>query len=150
MRNPKVARYRIELVRETSIDLGSYVKISGPQGAARVCREIVAGADREMLMAVTLDTKNKVIGVNVVSIGTIDQSLAVPREVVKLALLQNAAAMIVAHNHPSGEPDPSREDAAFYERLKEAGKIIGIRILDSIILGDSEFYSMDSKTREVY
>ena len=90
----------------------------------------------------TLDIKNQVTGVFEVSHGTLNASQVHPREVFKRALLQNAAAIVVGHNHPSGVTNPSYEDKKITERLIKAGEFIGVNILDHLILGDDSFYSL--------
>jgi len=90
-----------------------------------------------------LDQKNKMIGINTVSMGSLTASVVHPREVFKPAILSNAAALLCCHNHPSGAPQPSREDRALTTRLVDAGKLLGINVLDHIILGDGNesYYS---------
>ena len=83
-----------------------------------------------------LNRKNAVIGINTVSVGSITASVVHPREVFKPAILANAAAVICAHNHPSGDPQPSNEDRALTTRLVQAGKLLGIDGLDHVIIGD--------------
>ena len=99
---------------------------------------------KEYFLALHLDGKNRVICYEVVSVGSLNQSIVHPREVFKTALLSSAAAIILIHNHPSLDPTPSREDLAITKRLKEAGEIIGIRTLDHIIVGTTylSFVSM--------
>jgi DNA repair protein RadC len=87
-----------------------------------------------------LDTKNRVIGLNLVSIGILDSTLVSPREVFKPALLANAASVIIAHNHPSGDPAPSPEDRRVTQTLSEAGKLLGVDVLDHVILGEGETF----------
>ena len=87
-------------------------------------------------MMMTLNTKNKTIGLNMVSVGSLNSSIVHPREVFKLAILQNARSIIVAHNHPSGDTNPSKEDIESTKRLVEAGKILGIDVLDPLVIGD--------------
>ena len=94
------------------------------------------GLDREHFVVLLLDIKNKVIGINTVSIGNLDSSIAHPREVFKPAILSNAGSILLAHNHPSGDPTPSREDIEITHRLVNAGNILGINVLDHIIIGD--------------
>ena len=94
-----------------------------------------------MFVAVLLDGKNGIIGFNVVSIGSLTAALVHPREVFKPAILANAAALILAHNHPSGDPEPSDEDKAITGRLRHAGELLGIRILDHLVIGDGSFRS---------
>jgi DNA repair protein RadC len=83
-----------------------------------------------------LDRKNRVIGINLVSIGSLTAAVVHPREVFKPAILANAAALIVCHNHPNGDVQPSQEDRTLTRRLVEAGKLLGMEVLDHIILGD--------------
>jgi len=92
---------------------------------------------KEYFIALHLDGKNRVSCIDRISVGSLNQSIVHPREVYKTALLSSAAAVIVIHNHPSGDPTPSREDLEITRRLKEAGELLGIRLLDHIIIGDS-------------
>ena len=95
---------------------------------------------KEYFLALHLDGKNRVICVDMVSSGSLNQSIVHPRETFKTALLSSAAAIILMHNHPTGDPTPSAEDLEVTRRLKEAGDLLGIRILDHIIIG-STYYS---------
>ena len=97
--------------------------------------------DREVFGVVPLNGKNEALGFHVVSVGTLTASLVHPREVFKVAMLTNASAIIVAHNHPSGDPTPSAEDRAITERLKQAGELLGIRLLDHVVLGHASYHS---------
>ncbi|MEW9673574.1 RadC family protein [Ammoniphilus sp. 3BR4] len=81
-------------------------------------------------------------GVEKVSVGSLNSAIVDPREVFKAAILHNAASIIVGHNHPSGDPTPSREDLSVTNRLVEAGKILGIEVLDHLILGEERFQSL--------
>ena len=146
IKNPRVPKYRIALVREKvlTVDYGG-TQIPVSTKAAAICREIVSDVDRENLVVLTLDNKNKIIGVNVVSVGTINMTLAQPREILKLAILQNASSIIMGHNHPSGDPTPSTEDREAYHRLDDACRLLGIKLLDGIILGDEAYWSMTDK-----
>ena len=87
-----------------------------------------------------MDTKNQPVSINVVSVGSLNSSIVHPREVFKVAILSNAASIIIFHNHPSGDPTPSREDVNVTNRLKEAGKLIGIDLIDHIIIGSENSY----------
>ena len=82
-----------------------------------------------------VDQKHKVIGINTVSMGSLTASVVHPREVMKPAILSNAVALLLCHNHPSGAPQPSQEDRALTKRLVDAGKLLGIALLDHVILG---------------
>lgn len=98
-------------------------------------------AVEEHMVMMTLDTKNKITGVFHVSQGTLNASLVHPREIYKRAIVQNANAIIIAHNHPSGDTTPSGEDIKLTTRLAETGKIIGITLLDHLIMGGGDFLS---------
>lgn len=99
---------------------------------------------KEYFIALHLDGKNRIICVDMVSSGSLNQSIVHPRETFKTALLSSAAAIILMHNHPTGDPTPSPEDIEITKRLKEAGDILGIRILDHIIIG-STYYSFTER-----
>ena len=98
-------------------------------------------SDREKFYAIHLDAKNKVIGVNMVSQGTQDSSPVHPREVYKPAILNSAASVIFVHAHPSGDSGPSNSDREITGMLKEAGKLMGIEVLDHVIIGNGSYYS---------
>lgn len=95
-----------------------------------------------MLICLHLDIKHAVISYEIVSVGSLNFSVVHPREVFKGAFLANAGAVIVYHNHPSGDPEPSAEDITVTKRLVDAGKILGIEVLDHIIFGDRGFISL--------
>ena len=95
---------------------------------------------KEYFIALHLDGKNRIICVDIVSTGSLNQSIVHPRETFKTALLSSAAAIILMHNHPTGDPSPSQEDLEVTRRLREAGDLIGIKVLDHIIIG-STYYS---------
>ena len=95
---------------------------------------------KEWFLSLHLDGKNRIVCIDIISIGSLNQSIVHPRETFKTALLSSAAALILLHNHPSGDPTPSREDLAITKRLQEAGEILGVKVLDHIIVGDT-FYS---------
>lgn len=96
---------------------------------------------KEQFMALLLDGKNRIIARARISEGSLNQSIVHPREVFNAAVRQSAAAMILLHNHPTGDPHPSVEDIEVTRRLSEAGQLMGIRVLDHIIIGENEFYS---------
>ncbi len=100
------------------------------------------GADQESFHALFLDTRHRLRGRQMVSLGTLSSSLVHPREVFAPALRERAAALIVAHNHPSGDPEPSSEDEAVTERLLEVGRLVGVPLLDHVILGHGSWVSL--------
>ena len=109
--------------------------------------------DREIFIVILLNVKNKVIAEEIVSMGILDGALIHPREVFKAAVAGNAAGIIVAHNHPSGDPTPSVADREVTKRLYEAGKILGIPLIDHIIISPGEvnnFYSFREKSEGIW
>ncbi|MBA2442218.1 MAG: DNA repair protein RadC [Rubrobacter sp.] len=110
--------------------------ISSPADVDGLLRGRIATLDRENFVVVLLNTKNEVLEAPTVSVGTLSASLVHPREVFKPAIRASAASVILAHNHPSGNVEPSREDREVTGRLSEAAKILGIEVLDHVILGD--------------
>ena len=142
-----MTKYRLELVKEESHKYEVETRISCPKDIyevlTKVCR-IQCNAE-EVFILITLNTKNIVTGYFEVHRGTINTSLVHPREVFKRALLNNASNIMVAHNHPSGDPNPSKEDIQITERLKEAGNLLGINLLEHIIVGDDKYISLKEK-----
>lgn len=99
---------------------------------------------KEHFIALHLDGKNRVVCIDLVSTGSLNQSIVHPRELFKTALLSSAAAVILLHNHPTGDPTPSTEDITITRRLIDAGDMIGIKVLDHIVIGDS-YYSFSER-----
>lgn len=112
---------------------------------ADVSRLVMAGMrdlDREHFYVVLLNTKHYVVGVELISIGTLNGSMVHPREVFRAAIRRGAAALILVHNHPSGDPSPSPEDVQVTRRLVEAGRLLGMDVLDHVIIGDNRYVSL--------
>lgn len=140
-----IQKYRLELVKESR---GTYdSKLSEPQLVVEMLNGVLKLniQAEEVFMVLCLDTKNKVIGAFEVSRGTINSSIVHPREIFKRALLCNAASIIVAHNHPSGEVTPSKEDISITDRLKSAAELMGIPLVDHLIVGESRYYSFKAE-----
>jgi len=135
-----VPRFRVTLVRDNRA-----VPPSSPLTtsviAAGVLRPFFVGLDREQFLVCGLDAKHSIIGVNIVSIGSLTLAIVHPREVFKPLILMNAAAWICAHNHPSCDVTPSEEDRVLTNRLKQGADLLGIRLLDHLILTDEHCYS---------
>jgi len=133
----------LELGRRLGIALPSErYSIDSPEDVARLLMSDMRYLDREHFKALILNTKHQVIRVIDVSIGSLNSSVVHPRELYKMVVRHSGAAVIVVHNHPSGDPTPSAEDIAITKRLLEAGNILGIELLDHIILGDGRFVSL--------
>jgi len=131
--------YKVSLVREREMPCYD-TQIRSSATASDLLHRYLADVDRENFVVMLLDRKNKVIGINTVSVGHLTASLVHPREVFKPAILSNAAAIICCHNHPSGDPQPSPEDRAITAKLVEASKLMGFAILDHIIIGTQGRY----------
>jgi DNA repair protein RadC len=143
----QVSFERVVLVKEK---VGSYElprEIRSPEEAYNAIRIItnVQGEAQEVFGILILNIKNKIVAVHEISRGTLNSSMVHPREVFKPAVLHNAAAIICFHNHPSGDPEPSREDIEITERLKNAGEILGIPVYDHIIVGDDRCVSLKER-----
>jgi len=131
--------YRVMLVRERQIPSYEH-QFRSSADAARMLATYLADVDREHFVVCMLDQKNHVIGIHTVSMGSLTASIVHPREVFKAAILANAATILCGHNHPSGDPQPSKEDRAITHRLAEAGKLLGINVVDHIIIGGAGKY----------
>ena len=118
-----------------------------PSDAASALMALLQDEPSEVFAILCVTTKHRVIAYHEVSRGTIDSTLAHPREVFKAALLANAAAIVVSHNHPSGDPTPSPDDVELTRRLDAAGEVLGIPVLDHIIIGDGCYYSFKEGAR---
>jgi DNA repair protein RadC len=133
-------QYRVTLVREGRATAPSSPLLTSVAAAA-VLRPCFAGLDREQFLVCGLDAKNRIIGVNVVSIGSLTLAIVHPREVFKPLILMNAAGWICAHNHPSADTIPSQEDRVLTSRLRQGADLLGISLLDHLILTDEGYYS---------
>lgn len=132
-------KVRVMLVREGR--KSERVEVSSPALAYMFLRPKARRLDREHFWRIDLDARNQIISYEVVSIGTLTASLVHPREVFVGALLNKAAGVIVAHNHPSGETTPSPEDKETTRRLAKAGELLGVPVVDHLILGDGKYFS---------
>jgi DNA repair protein RadC len=117
-------------------------KITNPKDVYTYMHPRYRETKKEIVYCLMLDTKNQIIREEIISIGDLNSSIVRPREVFKPAIEVSANGIIVTHNHPSGDPTPSREDVLITEKLKEAGKILGIDFLDQIIIGEGSYKSM--------
>ena len=134
----------IKLVKESSTHYKNR-KISSPNDAYDISLPFLKDIDREVMLVITLDTKNQPNSISVCSVGSLNTSIVHPREIFKTAILSNASSIIIAHNHPSGDPTESPEDIKITQRLVEAGKLIGINVIDHIIVGEDRFISFKEK-----
>lgn len=138
---------RVTLEKEVSMncpDLASIIR--SPEDATSIGKGFMQIHENpeEYMYMICMNTKNRVIGVFEISHGNVNSSIVSPREIFQKALLANAVSIIVMHNHPSGDPKPSREDIEVTKRIVEAGKIVGVQVLDHIIVGD-QYVSLKEK-----
>ena len=141
MKEKQISIVTVKLVREASVPY-AVGQINKPDQAAELFEDFVGNADREHTVALFLSTKNYPTAISTIGVGTLSTTALHPREVFKAAILANSAAIILAHNHPSGDPTPSKEDIAVTKRLAAAGEIIGIQVLDHVIVGDGRYVSL--------
>ena len=118
------------------------VPLRKPQAVYDLVAPLVRDLDREHFYGIYLNTRNSVLAVELVSVGSLNASIVHPREVFSRAVQLSAAALILAHNHPSGETDPSQDDLAITKRLSEAGRILGIEVLDHVIVANGSWTSL--------
>ena len=130
-----MSRIRWQMVREDGPEVDPF-KDAGDV-ATYLIRQGYADRDREAFVVLLLDVKHRVIAEEVVTIGILDGALIHPREVFKAAVAGSAAGIIVAHNHPSGDPKPSGQDAEVTKRLHKAGEVLGIPVVDHVIVGST-------------
>jgi DNA repair protein RadC len=133
-----------------AVELGSRVskcqknilgKVNSPKTVVAFFQEELRHLNKEKFIVVFLNTKNLITSFEVVSVGSLSASIVHPREVFNRAIKKSAASIILIHNHPSGNPEPSREDESITKRLCEVGDVVGIKILDHIIISDDNYYS---------
>ena len=136
----------IELGRRLSVQSAAKIQVvHGPEDVARYAMPRFRFEQKEHFAVMLLNTKNHIIGMPEVSVGSLSASVVHPREVFRAAIDFAAASMILLHNHPSGDPTPSREDIAVTERLVKAGKVMDIPVLDHVVLGCERFTSLKEK-----
>lgn len=124
--------------------------IRSHENVASFFRETVGNDTREHMVAIYLDGRHRPIAWQIVSVGTANASLVHPREVFQPAIHVGAVSLILAHNHPSGDPTPSEDDVTLTRRLSDAAKLLGIGLLDHVVVADSSAYSLREKRPELF
>ena len=134
---------RSELIKEKTVDYSTCKKLQSPELIVEALNSLLdlQNMAEEYIYLLTLNTKSDITGIFEISHGTVSNCLVSPREIFSRALMIGATGIILVHNHPSGYPEPSREDMHLTKRLKKAGELIGIELLDHIIIGDKCFIS---------
>ncbi len=142
-----VTTYKLQLVREGSVTYPDE-QLTHSEKVAKLFTDYIGNADREIFVVIAVDTRNRCIGINTVSVGSIDTAIVTAREVFKFAILANAARLFLAHNHPSGDCNPSGSDLKITLDLVNAGKVFDIEVLDHVITGyDGKYYSMRTQNQ---
>jgi DNA repair protein RadC len=147
---PRAARLlaAIELGRRAvTSGLGDRPKLANGAAVARYLLPLYGGFRVERFGVVLLDAKNRLIRTAILSVGSVDATIAHPREIYREAALASAASVVVFHNHPSGDPLPSQDDVLLTRRLKEAGQVMGIGLADHVVLGDGRWFSFRDANR---
>lgn len=134
----------LKMIKESSVSYANR-RISKPDEVVDLVKIFLEDCDREKLIVCCLNVKNEPTSISTVSIGSLNTSIVHPREVFKTAVISNSASIIIAHNHPSGDVNPSNEDINITERIKEAGNILGIKLLDHLIIGEDNFASLKDR-----
>ena len=131
--------YSVKLIKESGVNYSLEEKITSPQVARDIIEKVLelSSSPVEKFGIIALTTKNKVAGVHIIAIGGLSQAVVEAREIFQHAILNNAASIILFHNHPSGDPDPSKEDVDFWKNTEDAGKLLGIKVMDHVIIGES-------------
>lgn len=140
-KNENIQIVSLKMVKDKKIKGFSEI-INSPAKARDLFKKFIGEADREYLVGMYLDTKNQITALHIISIGSLNSSIIHPREVFKVGILSNSASVILSHNHPSTVCNPSKEDLQVSKRIKEAGEILGIELLDHIIVGGDNYYSL--------
>lgn len=135
----------VELGRRISASNAARPLVRSPRDVSALVMEEMRFLDREQFRTVLLDAKNHVLGIRTVSVGSLSSSIVHPREIFKEAIARSSAAIVLVHNHPSGDPTPSREDVEVTRRLVEAGRLLGIEVLDHVVVGDNRYVSFKEK-----
>jgi DNA repair protein RadC len=119
--------------------------IKDPQSVVKAIRASIKDKAKEHFKLILLNARNKILGISTISIGSLNASIVHPREVFKDAIVHNAYSVVLAHNHPSGDPEPSEDDLTMTKRLTEAGKILGVEVLDHIIITKNGYFSFKDR-----
>ena len=119
--------------------------IKNPESVVKAIRASIKDKAKEHFKLILLNPRNKIIRISTISVGTLNASLVHPREVFKDAIVHSAASVVLAHNHPSGDPEPSGDDIKITKKLVESGKILGIDVIDHIVVGKNSFLSFKER-----
>ena len=133
------------MVKEKTLQYQYGERVDSPKVLADIFTKFIGDSDREILALISLNVKNKINAINIVSIGSLNSSIVHPREVFTEAIKNSSASIIICHNHPSGDPTPSNEDINITYRIRDCGKLLGIELVDHIIIGEGTYVSLKEK-----
>ena len=139
---------RLHAVKERFLPYGVEGNINTPEKVVKMVSRLLKDADREHALAISVDSKSKPVGIEIVAVGSLNVAYIEPRELFKHAILSNASGIILVHNHPSGDVTPSVEDWHLTYRIIDAGSLLGVELLDHIIIGDNEEFVSLSETEK--
>lgn len=139
------AIWKLALIKDNTQRAQYHGQVRSPADVANMMMHFIGGQPQEHLVVVLLDTKNNVIGMNTVYIGSVNTAVIRVAEIFRPAILANATAIIVCHNHPSGDPTPSPEDVRTTEMLVQAGELLDIQVLDHLVVGDTRYVSLKER-----
>lgn len=143
----RISKYTVELVRDSANVYDVDKVVTGPEVAYDTIEAVfdLSSKTKEHLVLLSLNTKNHVVGAHTIHVGTVNSSLVSPRDIIQAALLNNASAIMIAHNHPSGDSAPSDEDIRVTRNLHDACKIMYINLIDHLIIGDGNYTSLKER-----
>ena len=139
----QLQRIKVSLVKEVT---PTYQVRSGADVVKMLRDKVFKDDPREMMVAVYLNSQHKLIGTHIVSVGIVNSAPFHPREVFAPGLVMNAVSLVLAHNHPSGDPTPSHDDREGTDRLMSAGELLGVTALDHVVIGENRFYSFADRS----
>ena len=140
---------KLYAVKEKELPYGKRA-LRNPEKVVEFAGQFLENADKEHVLVIAMDAKSKPVGLEVVAIGAVNKAAVELRDIFKYAILSNAFGIIVVHNHPSGNPDPSSEDCVLTEKVQEAGGLLGIPLLDHIILGEEgNYFSFAESSKQI-
>lgn len=142
MKMYEIPTYKIHMVRDNVLVVPQRL-VNKPGLAADAVRHYIGNVDREHLVVLMVNKQTQLIGINTVSVGSVEETVAHPREIFKPAIESNAAGIILAHNHPTGDVEPSPTDIQLFRVIEKGGEYLQIKLLDAIIVGDgtNQIYS---------
>lgn len=132
---------RMCAVKDKEIPYGKET-IDSPEKVAMLCRELIRHADREYLIAIPVDAKSRPVGIEIVAIGKVDEIEVDIKNIFKFSISSNCCGLLIAHNHPSNDPEPSEADIDFTKRIIQAGELLNVKVLDSLVITEDEYVSI--------